>query len=81
MGGQTGEELVLGPGPGGVRLEERLDIVGSSPITARKVTTRVLNLIWAVMGSQWKEMRSGVTWERLGRLKTRWVSIEHLAKS
>ena len=53
------------------------------PFTARKVSTRVLNLIRAVMGSQWREMRSRVTWERLGRLKTRraaafWILLRML---
>ena len=52
---------------GGVRLEERLDAVLFS---TRKVSTRVLNLIQDVMSGQRRKMRSRVTWECLGRLKT-----------
>ena len=33
------------------------------------------NLMRAVMGSQWREMKSGVTWECLGRLKTRQATV------
>ena len=47
---------------------------GCSQVQSRSPLGRsvmVLNLMWAVMGSQWREMKSGVTWERLGRLKIR----------
>ena len=33
------------------------------------------NLMRAVMGSQWREMKSGVTRECLGRLKTRQATV------
>ena len=79
LGGQTGEELGLEAGAL-ERWDHQMVVgrrpkvagLGVRPFTARKVSTRVLNLIRAVMGSQWREMRRGVTWECLGRMKTRW---------
>ena len=46
--------------------------MGAVPLTALKASVVVLNLMQTATGSQWRSRRRrGVTWENLGRLKTR----------
>ena len=60
---------------GGVRLEQRLDVVGCSPVHHSEGQYQGLESDTGRDGKPVEgDNRSGVTWERLGRLKTRRVA-------
>uniref|UniRef100_A0A0E9TAB5 Uncharacterized protein n=1 Tax=Anguilla anguilla TaxID=7936 RepID=A0A0E9TAB5_ANGAN len=41
---------------------------GADPLAAWYASTKVLNLMRAITGSQWRSVSRGLTWECLGKL-------------